>query len=224
MKWIINLPEQVKIENGTITITGNVGWSVIEKAVHNAVPYEAPKEVKEQGEAGLKEVEKVAIRKGMIYTSPEKLTTEPNKGMFQSRAWLDNNNWHYFTCDTKRECDKTATEWMNDYRDLHPAPVASGLREAAIEAADVLNSIMPSNPRSKKREWIWQVHDRLTKAINQLPSTPQAEKVDRTEELVGSLRAKAKSRHISGKTTQCEGYITENELEEVLADYDKGEK
>lgn len=47
-----------------------------------------------------------------------------------------------------------------------PAPVVSGLVEAAIEAADVLNSIMPSNPKSKKREWIWQVHNRLTTALS----------------------------------------------------------
>ena len=36
-KYIIELPDNVSIKDGCITMTGNVGWAVIEKSVHNAV-------------------------------------------------------------------------------------------------------------------------------------------------------------------------------------------
>jgi hypothetical protein len=34
--WIIELPDNVAIKDGVISIAGNVGWSVIEKSIHNA--------------------------------------------------------------------------------------------------------------------------------------------------------------------------------------------
>lgn len=45
------------------------------------------------------------------------------------------------------------------------------LREAAIQAADVLNSLMPKNPKSKKREWIWTVHNDLVEALSHFTPT-----------------------------------------------------
>lgn len=42
-------------------------------------------------------------------------------------------------------------------------------------------------------------------------------------DIVVAIIAKAKSRHISGGTTQAEGWITENEIEEIIRKYE-GEK
>ena len=35
--YLIRLPEEISIENGILTITGNTGWHIIEKAIHKAV-------------------------------------------------------------------------------------------------------------------------------------------------------------------------------------------
>ena len=46
-KYIVEMPNNVSIKDGVITITGGVGWSVIEKAVHNAVEVVEVKEAKD---------------------------------------------------------------------------------------------------------------------------------------------------------------------------------
>jgi len=70
---------------------------------------------------GLREAVEVARKKCMVYTPPILRPFYPDKGWYESKAFLNNTNWHLFTWPTKKQCNKFAIEWMKNHPDCPAA-------------------------------------------------------------------------------------------------------